>query len=438
MLKRTITILLTSLLVLSSTVYGDVTAGSEKKTFSLDDLYKIAGKHAESIKIAEKKLYITKKDRTRAFAVLIPRLTAYGEFVKDTSDTDLATTSFSVDKTTLTYGVRFDQSFTLNGRELIALKINGDQIKRDEFNLQQTKENYFFQVSTAYYNVLQAERIIKILEVNVKRLSEHKNRVKTKLRLEQVTKTDLYRAEAEYSGAETDLVKGDNNLKYARAVLLNLVEIPEDFKLAEPGEKHKFTGSYESVLKESLNNRSDFKASAKDLKSAERTIGFTRSEYWPKISLYGIYAKSDADEDDPGTYSYSSDTDAYSLGVTLSFTLFDGGLRGAEVDQAIARKKMSALAHQSKKKGIVLEVKKAYLDLQSQISVLKSLKDKLKSSRENYEAVSQHYKYGLKNSIDVMDANSLLIESEKNLSNAEFSYRLALLNIKYVKGTLIK
>ena len=56
MLKRTITILLTSLLVLSSTIYGDVNAGSEKKTFSLDDLYKIAGKHAESIKIAEKKL----------------------------------------------------------------------------------------------------------------------------------------------------------------------------------------------------------------------------------------------------------------------------------------------------------------------------------------------------------------------------------------------
>ncbi len=440
MLKRTITIILTSILVLSGAAYCDTTSESVKNKFTLNDLYKIAEGHAESIKIAEKSLYITQKDRSRAFAVLMPRFTAFGEYVNDVSDTEIPSTTFKSDKITTTYGIRFDQSFTLNGKELIALKINADQIKRDGFNLEKAKEDYFFQVATAYYNVLQTEKIIKIYEVNVKRLREHKNRVKTKLKLEQVTKTDLYRAEAEYSGAETDLVKGINNHKYARAVLLNLVNISESFLLEEPGDAKQFTGTYQSLVNESLKNRADYKAGAQDVKSAERNVDFSRSSYWPTVSIYGTYGKADADErnNDKPDYTYDSDTDAHSLGVKFSFTIFDGGLRGAEVDQALAKKKMSELQHQAKKKSIILEIRKAYLDLQSQISVLKSLKDKLKSSRENYEAVSQHYKYGLKNSIDVMDANSLLIESERNLTNAQFSYRLALINIEYVKGTFLK
>ncbi|MCP4163699.1 MAG: TolC family protein [Deltaproteobacteria bacterium] len=441
MLKRTITIILTSILVLSGAAYCDTTSESVKNKFTLNDLYKIAEGHAESIKIAEKTLYITQKDRSRAFAVLMPRFTAFGEYLHGYSKTDLTSTShFRSNKVTKSYGIRFDQSFTLNGKELIALKINADQIKRDEFNLEKAKEDYFFQVATAYYNVLQAEKIIKIYEVNVKRLKEHKNRVKTKLKLEQVTKTDLYRAEAEYSGAKTQLVQGINNYKYARAVLLNLVNIPENFILEEPVNAKQFTGTYKSLVDESLKKRADYKAGAQEVKSAERNVSFSRSSYWPTVSFYGTYGKEDADEHNhtPSTSTYDTDTDAASVGIKLAFTIFDGGLRGAEVDQAIAKKKISKLQHQAKKKSIVLEIRKAYLDLQSQISVLKSLKDKLKSSRENYEAVSQHYKYGLKNSIDVMDANSLLIESERNLSNAQFSYRLALINIEYVKGTFLK
>jgi len=48
--------------------------------FSLTDLYKIALQHAEQIKIAEKELLIAEKDEDRAFAVLVPSLTAFGEY----------------------------------------------------------------------------------------------------------------------------------------------------------------------------------------------------------------------------------------------------------------------------------------------------------------------------------------------------------------------
>lgn len=432
------TLIIVSLLFSTGIAFGEPTEKSVKMSYNLSDLYKLAEKHSESIKIAEKNLYITKMDRKRAFAVLVPRFSAFGEYVKEVGDTQLESDDFESDKVTATYGVRFDQSFTLNGRELIALKINSNQIKRDEFNLEKAREDYFFQVATAYYNVLQAEKMIRIYEVNVKRLLEHKNRVKTRLKLEQVTKTDLYRAEAEYSGAKTDLVRGRNNLKYSRAVLLNLVQIPEKFTLEDPKDKKRFMGNMDSLIDEALKKRADLKATKEDLKGAEKNISFSRSSYWPTMSVYGTYAKNDADEDKPSNYSYSSDTDAYSLGVKFSWTLFDGGLRGAEVDQALARKRIVANQLNARKKAITLEVKRAYLDLQTQLSVLKSLKDVLKSSKENYEAVSQHYKYGLKNSVDVMDANSLLIESERNLANAEFSYRLALLNIEYVKGTFLK
>jgi outer membrane protein len=52
--------------------------------------------------------------------------------------------------------------------------------------------------------------------------------------------------------------------------------------------------------------------------------------------------------------------------------------------------------------------------------------------------VSRQFTFGLANSIDVIDANTLLLESERQLNRAQFNYKLFLLALKRATGTLLK
>lgn len=71
-------------------------------------------------------------------------------------------------------------------------------------------------------------------------------------------------------------------------------------------------------------------------------------------------------------------------------------------------------------------------------SIIKSLKDQREFANENYNAVERQFKYGLADSINVMDANALLLTSEKKLSEARYSLKITELKLKRVKGSFIK
>ncbi|MEK7243063.1 MAG: TolC family protein, partial [Thermodesulfobacteriota bacterium] len=124
-------------------------------------------------------------------------------------------------------------------------------------------------------------------------------------------------------------------------------------------------------------------------------------------------------------------------GVALNFPFFDGGLRKSEVSEAKARERQAALLYEDMKKGIEIEVQTAYLDLVTQKGILQFLNDQLAFARDNYHAVARQFDFGLSNSLDVLDANTLLVSAERKASSALYNYELALLRMKKATGMLL-
>ncbi len=188
---------------------------TSEKVYSLNDLYKIALKESEKINISKENLYIAEKTKEKALSVLFPRLSSFGNYTHYSEEKVSSETTIQPEWTT-TWGLRLVQSFTLNGKELIALGITEDTIKKNKYDLNAVKEAYLFSVASAYYDVLKAKRIEEIAEANLKRLERHKKSVTLRLKLEEVLKTALYRAEAELSKSRTDLIGAKNNFKLAK------------------------------------------------------------------------------------------------------------------------------------------------------------------------------------------------------------------------------
>jgi outer membrane protein len=400
-------------------------------TYSLYELATLANIHSETIKIAQDDLYIAQQEKARALSVLIPRATTFASAAEYKNESMMAPDS-------MTAGIKLTQSFTLNGKELIALDVTKKNIEGKEFSLESIRSQYLLQVAQTYYNILSAQRYLEIAQSDVERLTTHRDAVKEKLSVGNVTKTDLYRAEAELSRSLTERVKAQNGVLQSKAALQNLVKIEDEFSLEKENtaDIETYDKSLSDIQTFALKNRAEIKEAKKNLDIARKTVVFERSDFWPSLSFEAGYKETDIQYASvPRDVEYDTE-DLYIKGEIV-FTLYDGGLRKAQIRQALAnqRKAKNALILQEKK--IILDSKISFLNYKTAKSTLLNLQDELKSARENFNAVQMQFKYGMADSINMMDANTLLVTAQRRISDAEYTCYLSVLKILYTRGDLI-
>lgn len=408
------------------------TTAYSQTMYSLYDLAKLADTHSETIKIAQDNLYIAQQEKKRALSVLIPRAVGFGSLNEYKNDNISS-------PDTMTVGIKLTQSFTLNGKELIALDVTKKGIEGKTYVFESIRSQYLLQVAEAYYHLLSAQRFIEIAQSDVKRLRIHRDAVAEKLNVGNVTKTDLYRAEAELSKSLTELVRADSRVLQNKAAIRNLVDIEGDFNVQKENiiGIENFDNTLEEIQTNALRNRTEIKEAQKNIEIARKTVEFKKSDYWPSISLEAGYKETDIRYDHMPRAVEHDTEDLYFSGE-LVFTFFDGGLRRAEIRQAISDLRKAENALRFLKKSIILDSKISYLDYRAAKSTLLNLADELKFSQENYNAVQLQFKYGMADSIDMMDANTLLVSAQRRILDAKYVYYLSVLKILYTRGELRK
>jgi len=438
MLKKTAYILIVLMItVLSSEVIAqeEQHPSQENAVYTLDKLYDMALERSEEVGISEEDLNISQQDRKKAFSFLIPSIDAIGShtiYDKDKyadDNTLLQPTSRSF------WGVKADQTFTLNGKELIGLKISEDMIEKSQEELSAVTEAFLFGVAASYFDVLKAIKALDISDANVTRLKTQKNSVSVRLNLQEVSKTDMFRVEAELSRANADLVAQKNLLTFSRAVLAQLAGLESTFQISEVDIQSDPTDSMAlpELKAMAYDNRSELKALELQQQISEDEIRFYKSDFWPTLTVEGAYINN---EQDPST-NYVAD-DSLSLGLIVNMPLFDGGFRRADIKESQSRKHQAELRFSALKKQIDIDLEQSYLAVITAKGILGSLEDQVKFAQSNYDAVSMQFDHGLANSVDIMDANTLLVTAERELSDASYIYQLAILRLYRVQGTFLK
>ncbi len=410
--------------------------------YGLEDLYRIALEKAERIKISEEDLFIAERRKDKALSALLPTLSAFGEYKryseKKESNTPVGSFITQPEKSS-SWGLRLDQSLSLGGREITSLRISKSGIESGRYNLYAAKEDYLLNVSSAYFDVLKAAKAVEIAKANLERLTKHRDASNARLKAGEATKTVVLRAEAELSGARSDMVKSENGLKLAKAVLARIAGINGEYSIRETMDDSRYAAgiddsqSFESFKETALNERAEIKSNGLQKKIAEDQVKYAKGSFMPTLSVAGVYFKMD---EDPSS-SFSNTKSVYGT-LSLNFPFFEGGLRRAEVREALSKKRQAEFAYEDLKKTINIDVENACLDVKTQAGILKSLEDQLTFAKDNYNAVSKQFEYGLANSLDVMDANTLLVTSERQLSDAKYNHQLSLVKLKKATGTLLK
>ncbi len=419
-----------STVVLLCIIFFNMNAYS-KTIYSIHDLCSIADKTSETILNAREDVYLAEQDKARALSVLVPGGNVYGVATRyknnDSSSPD----------TTL-YGAKLSQSFTLNGKELIAYDVTKRTIEEKNFSLDSARGNYYLRISNGFFNILSADRFLEIADSEVKRLTTHRDGVKEKLDVGNVTKTAHHRAEAELSKARTDRVVAHNRVRKAKAALFNLIEIDDDFDISIKGIEglENYQTTVEKVIDGALSQRDELNAAKKSVEIAARTIQYEKGAYWPSLSFDFWYKETEIEYESSGTDVRYDTEDLYVTGE-IAFKFFDGGLRKADVRKAKSNLRRAKNGLSLLEKNIILESKNAFYEYDTAQKALINLEHEIKSAQENFKAVNMQFQHGMADSTDIMDANTLLVSAEQRITDAKYTLHLSILKLIHTQGNIV-
>jgi outer membrane protein len=399
--------------------------------FSLDEAFRTALRNSEKIRLSEENVVIAETTRQKAWAVLIPKLTAYGGQPWYSGRKVTTSGALAQPDEANTWGVRADQAFSLSGREFMALSISGDNIDKSRKDLDAARDEMLLQTAYAYFDVLRAGKSLEIADANLERLAKYRHLAERRLRLGEVTKRALLRAEGELSGARADRIRAENGLNLTKAVLARVLGVKGPVGVKESAGESGEVPPGDELLRKALERRPELRALEIQKAAADKRSGMpgeATGRRWPSVA---------STRETTRIRQRPPFSTKMPMPPCRSPSVFRRGTAGGGGQGGNGKSRQADLSIEISRKTLGVEVEGARLELVTQQGVLKFQLDQAAFARDNYQAVSRQFEFGLASSLDIIDANTLLVTSEQKLAEASINYQVSWLRMKRVTGELL-
>lgn len=148
-----------------------------------------------------------------------------------------------------------------------------------------------------------------------------------------VTRVDVATAESQVRSAEANLLGYElSRRQYEHAIAILVGRAPADFALVPSETMPVLPTTPEALPSTLLERRPDVASAERAAAAANANIGVAQAAFYPNLSLSGGIGGSASTIGN----LLSAPARTWSLGAALAASLFDGGLRQSQVDQAVA------------------------------------------------------------------------------------------------------
>lgn len=409
-------------------------AGAENSTVSLHEAYILALENHEAVKVAGEGLYQLEQTRKMAVSSILPTLTAEGSYTKYSEEKSASLFDNVIQPdNSLNYSLRLSLPLYRGGKEWSALRQARHMIEAGERGAGVTKEDVVLAVSYAYLGQLKIQKEKEIKEADLKRAEEWSRVASARFKVGEVTKTAILSADAETAGIQADLSRVRKDLLVSEHRLSRLIGINPGFDITEPPQTGIPVGEIDDFIQTALNTRNDYLKSIAEVEVAREGVRYAKSGYKPTLRLDGVYSGRDQD---PVSADFFNKESIYAS-ITLTYPLYEGGLRVAEVREAESKYREAGLNKVSLAKEIEIEVRDASYSINAINSAIEFYRTQVAFAEENYNTVFKQFTYGLAVNADVIDANSTLVAAQSALSNSTIDLQLAIIELKKRMGLIL-
>lgn len=300
-------------------------------------------------------------------------------------------------------------------------------------NLSLIKNQVIINAKSAYFNVLYNQKILETKQLALAQFESHLKDAQGFFKEGLIPKVDLLKSEVAYYNATQELKQAYSNLTNAIAQLNQLINEP--INKTHAFEQVADVAPLKTPLDElyaQLSYRPDIQVLSYAIQKAKAQVGMTESSYYPQIQLKANYNRNGENPD--MNKNLYSDNSIYSLNVMVNWDVFDWGkthndVQAAKLQQIALENELNNLKTAAK-----TQILNAYNDALVAYHNIDVAKKALQEATENYKLTNLRYKNQLATSTDILDARSLLTQSETNYYGSIYGYCIALQKLSNAVG----
>ncbi len=318
-----------------------------------------------------------------------------------------------------TYGVKATQLLYDFGKTSSSIDAAKYGLKAREIETQRTRNQTARDFIIAYLDLLEADKLLQVAKEEVQSYEAHKKDTEAMYSAGVVTKNEVLQADVTLADSRQRLVSAEN-LRSIRASKINsllLKPLNDEVQVEEVSAAPATGITLEQAWSTAEAESSDLKDLDAKIASREENLRAVRAEYLPTVYLSGGYEYSEN--------RYMVHQDNWTLIAGVNVNLSSGGATSSRVDMALSEVRSLKLTHDKLLDGIRLEVKSAYLDLQSSSQKIEVAKTAVSQAEENLRLQRLRYREGVGTATDVLDAVTLLTTSESNTWKALYGFKRA-------------
>ena len=338
--------------------------------------------------------------------------------IKDVNPT---TNSITIEQTLLDFGRGANLQKNKIGINLAIIKL----LKKEQEILLKAIE--------AYSGLILSSEKSKINQRNLSLLERQVETDRARLERGQINLSDLAQSEASLAGAQASFIQSENELVSSKLNYENVIGAILDVNSLEK----KFDTNF--IFPESLNNAitiskknsPELNIAKLEYEQSEKDVFISRSDLSPSAKLSYENSRS---EDVSSTYDKRNKN---ILKATVSWPIYSGGKNIASLNKSKNLKNRKKLLLDSAIKTNDTNVAIAWSTLQSSKSLLNSVRSQVRAAEVANEGITAEYESGIgRSTLDVIQSNSILLESKISLAETERKYLLAQFKILQAIGLL--
>ena len=339
------------------------------------------------------------------------------------------------------YGVTITQPI-FNYASYAKYKQNLIQSSLSDKQLIKAQQNLIFRVSNVYFETLMAMDEIKLLQAQYSAIKAQLAEAEARFELGLISITDVNEAKTKEALLKIDKIDAIQKLKIKKRQIESITGIlPGRLKpLNSVMTFTKLENQAEEWVSMALENSLEIQIKKDEVQIADREIDIRSGDRYPTIDAMARRSR----DWDKGGYPYGSVANkgvrsfSDTIGLEVNIPIYSGGYASSRVREGKLLKLKIKEDEEYLRRQIELEVRENYLNLQSNFAEINAYQQALLSAEITLDSTNLGFQVGLRNSVDVLRAQQVFFDAEKEMLKARYNYLINQVKLKQSVGMLSK
>jgi outer membrane protein len=401
---------------------------------SLVQLYEAAKGYDASFKAAQAQYQANLAKAEQAKALLRPTA-GLGATVSESDFDNKTSTNADVRYGTRTATLSASQPL-FRPANLAGYRQGLKQVDLAQAQLKAAEQDLIVRVSQAYFDVLTAEESLAFVKAQKSAVSEQLAAAKRNFEVGTSTITDTREAQARYDLVTAQEIAADNDLRVKKLALDQSVGTPNALPLALKAGANlnpAATGDAETWVQQATEQNPAIEQARTGLEVAQLETEKAKAGHMPTLDLTASYGGTRFRN---GNLSSRIDNNTGTIGLSFNLPLYAGSSTQNRIQETVSLEEKARNDLEAAQRTVAQTTRTAFFGVQSGLGQVKALEAAEASSQSALDANKLGYQVGVRINIDVLNSQSQLFQTKRDLAKARYDVLLGQLKLRQAAGVL--